>query len=565
MFGYGDSTKISHGIKGRNKETGAPVRSVFDNNMVPHVWAQGVQTFGQNSNGTLYFHGRALFSYRDSAPIGWLMPDGRAALVSSDSYSVTTSAHQSRAQSATRGACHSVPDLDALLGNLRPPCSGDLDACARFESEIDSRLSDRARVRQFIADRIAREDSPIGESAARYLLAHCGLARSFDKIQRDAIAKRERAKAERAKAERARAIEYLKGCAGVYRQGRAALIGNLTDQAAGYELTDSTAPARAIAQAQKRIRKARATAGKANCPPAAWRDAWQAHALLGDIESDLARAFTDRAASLNALARRRARRRLISDYRESHESGYGAKLSDLSAGAHPFEVACAIIRACNLKARAARSLAHNLGRNSSLAETPHASLIARLFAIAEGCEAFSREAENSESKAALRADYDRTRIEREAQARAEREAREAQARADWLAGDSSVTLRRNLAHFARDCGAAYIRAVNIERNESGEITGGILETSKGADVPLTAAIRAFRFIKLVRARGEGWHRNGARVPVGHFQVDSISPSGDFVAGCHRFVWQDIEALALALGVADLSPDDSAVVRPARAA
>lgn len=555
---FGNGTKTHHGIKARNKETGAPVKSIFDNSMVAHVWAQGVQTFGQSANGNLYFHGRALFSYRDSAPIGWLLNDG-AALLSSDSYSISTSRHQTEALHAARAATYGIPDLDELLGDLRPPCSGDLDACERFESTIESRLADRARVRRFVADRIARDDKPIGESAARFVLNLCGLSRSFDKIRRDAIRKVERAKAERAKAERGAAIDRLKGTAAIYRQGRAALVDNLAGQANGWQLIESTAPARLIEQAQKRIRKARATAGKANCPPAIWRDAWQAHNLLGDLAPDLARALADRAAMLSARDRREARRRQIRAFRNPIEGNFGATIE---TGMHPYQQACAIVRACRLQARAARDLAHNLARSARPDGSPIA-LSARLANIAERLGEFEHAADSSESMKAARLDYDARRAEREAADFAQREAAELQARADWLVGRETLNGWR--PYFARDCGAAYIRASMIERDAAGNITGGILETSQGANVPLTAAIRAFRFIKLVRARGEGWHRNGARVPVGVFQVDSISPTGDFVAGCHRFAWQDVEALALSLGVADLAPDESALVRPARAA
>jgi hypothetical protein len=90
------------------------------------------------------------------------------------------------------------------------------------------------------------------------------------------------------------------------------------------------------------------------------------------------------------------------------------------------------------------------------------------------------------------------------------------------------------------------------------VRGKKLETSQGADVPLSDAVKVFRFVKLCRERGEGWRRNGARVPVGGFQVDSVEPSGDFVAGCHRINWPEIVSAARQAGVLDLEPSADAV-------
>jgi hypothetical protein len=558
MFGTGNGTRIDHGSKGRNKETGAPVRSKFDNDMTPHVWAQANQTFGQNSNGTIYFYGRALYSYRNTAPIGWIMPDGRTALISCDSYSITTSRHQGGARQATRGASYLVPDLDDLLRNAaRPPCSGDIDACERFESGIDSALSDKAHIRRFVADRIARDDKSLSESAARFLLSNCGLSRSFDKIQRDAFAARDKAKAKARAEQQKQAIGRLEHTAALYRRGRAAMIESLTNSLGQYELTNPAAPAAKIETVQKAIRASRSQAGKAKTPPAIWRDAWLAHELLPDLATDLAAAFQARARALSLADRREARRRLIRAFRLSHSENFGTKIeSDM----HPYHVASAIVRACERKGTAARNLANHL-RAACPEFGPLAAIAVRLDQMADGLAAFNKAAREGETLPRLGAEYAAQEQERKERERAEREAAELQARADWLAGKAGAYR----PYFARGNGAAYIRAVDVTRNLAGMITGGTLETSQGANVPLVAAIRAFRFIKLVIASGKAWHRNGARVPVGSFQIDTIQPNGDFIAGCHKFDWLDVQALALSLDVADLAPDDSALVRAARAA
>lgn len=555
---FGNGTKTSHGITGRNKETGEIVRSHFNSSMCAHVWAQGTQTFGQSSTGNLYFYGRALFSYRDSAPIAWLFPNG-AALISQDSYSVTTTGHQREAYMAARGATYYVPDLNELLRYAdMTPAYGDIDSCNEFEIRIESSLRDRNHIRRYVSERIA----PIGElseESARFLLSLCGLSRSFEKIRREAIAKAGRAKRAAKREKQKRAIAYLSGVAKAYRAGAPKMAEILAGKASQWELgRPDHAAQRLIDEAQARIRAARAAAGKANTPAPVWRDAWRAHQALADLAPDLARAIANRERAESLKNRIEIRRRLVQAFRLSHSENFGTRFSAEDSN---FEKANAIARACEVKARAARILAQHLHGPLGQGRNSFAAISARLDRLSVTLQDFAQKIRESESFAAMRAEFERQEIERKAREIAEREAREAQARADWLAGK----IMDPAPYFAKDNGAAYIRAINVERDSAGNITGGILETSRGAEVPLVAAIRAFRFIKLIRQRGETWHRNGARVPVGHFQIDSIQPSGDFVAGCHRFDWRDVESLAISLGVADLAPDDSALVRQPRAA
>lgn len=75
-------------------------RQVFTGQEVPHIFAQRSQDSARNSNGTLYFRGDTLFSYRDSFPIARFFGD--IVLFNADSYSVTTGKHQSWARQALR-------------------------------------------------------------------------------------------------------------------------------------------------------------------------------------------------------------------------------------------------------------------------------------------------------------------------------------------------------------------------------------------------------------------------------------------------------------------------------
>lgn len=67
-------------------------RTVFSGDEVPHIFASRSQDSGRNSNGTLYFRGDTLYSYRDSFPIARFYGD--VVLWNDDKYSVTTSKHQ---------------------------------------------------------------------------------------------------------------------------------------------------------------------------------------------------------------------------------------------------------------------------------------------------------------------------------------------------------------------------------------------------------------------------------------------------------------------------------------
>lgn len=173
----------------------------------------------------------------------------------------------------------------------------------------------------------------------------------------------------------------------------------------------------------------------------------------------------------------------------------------------------------------------------------------------------------SDAAAIVRADVEREKRERAEAEQRERErerfAKAAEFRRAWLAGERERGYSADGGRLSDETGGALIRATGVERDASGAIVGGLLETSHGADVPLAHAVKAFRFVKLVRERGETWRRNGRTIRVGHYQIDAID-AGGFTAGCHRINWGEIERLARELGVLDAPADDSAVIQSAHA-
>lgn len=127
---------------------------------------------------------------------------------------------------------------------------------------------------------------------------------------------------------------------------------------------------------------------------------------------------------------------------------------------------------------------------------------------------------------------ERRRIEKERIEALDEFERQTEMRARWLDGGSiwGGTLRT-------ENNGALLR-----------VKGENLETSMNATVPLAHAIKAFRFVKLLRQSGEAWQRNGKTVRVGHFQVDRIEANGDIKAGCHFIEWTEIERIARKIGV-----------------
>lgn len=135
------------------------MKTVFDNDMVAHTWAQQSQDHGRNAKDSFYFRGPTIYSYRDRYPIGHFIDaqDGiRTVLIWSGYYGVTTSAHTSRALRATSHyrqfrVPYVVPrnadDHKANLADLVSTYEGHLRGIARAKSyaEYQIQLTREAR------------------------------------------------------------------------------------------------------------------------------------------------------------------------------------------------------------------------------------------------------------------------------------------------------------------------------------------------------------------------------------------------------------------------------------
>lgn len=87
----------------------------------------------------------------------------------------------------------------------------------------------------------------------------------------------------------------------------------------------------------------------------------------------------------------------------------------------------------------------------------------------------------------------------------------------WIAGTSNVRPAYDAGTFAR---------INTAR--------GIVETTRGATVPIEHACRLARMYAVtVRRGGQSWP-DGAGPMVGHYRVNKIGADGSLVIGCHEF-------------------------------
>ena len=479
---------------------------VFNNSMVAHVWAQQTQATGRSSKGQFYFDGRVLFSYGRHYVAAYALPHPNGALIyllNGDSYSETTSRHVSRARVAAHGTRHTVPGLTELSRVLE---SG-LNAWT-YPTDSNGRVvptPQRASIshRREVLPAIKRhfESYWPGETVAARILDAMG-QRNAASVAAALGRKITRAKAAKVKEEAAEAAKEARYIANQTPAEIEAVIRNI--------LGRSHAPETRLKEQNVRLlytmREAKARG---------WNKVAEAIKLRRALVRAALRDFTKHhAAAQLRNEKREAIVNLRTCIRAARETGL-----DANRAACAFEnLACAFTKLNN--------------------------------AIGEIIPADTFAANITNAQLARQASAQKRR-----EAEAAHHAAQVQYRAAWLVGSKE---RAPYATGQLSCpmGGALLRAVNVQRNGAGEVVAGTLETSHGAQVPLDHALRVFAFLKLVRARGVAWTRNGARLRVGHFQVDSVAPNGDFVAGCHRITWAEVARLSDVLGVAELAPSDT---------
>lgn len=483
----------------------------YNNSQVAHVWAQGDETkSGQSNNGNFYFEGRNLFSYGSHFLVGRIMADG-VALLNADSYSVSTSGHQSDASRAISHRDHfyipRLTDFATILARLDR--KSEFSAEGRKHLKADARklllerASDLTRRRNAYRYESASDHDDRDESGA-YIARLAGIPLAqWESIKRqraklDAAEERKRQRREH-KDSIARAIHYADMSDSEWRQFMA------KDQSKYQSFYDGEAKAlyHAIktAKAEKFSAKRRAILKERRADALRRKNGYESINASYYRWTMIRRAIAGVRAAVGVLA---AESPYPIPTRESAVASLAAKFAELSN--------------CSAFPEATRQ---RLRDQSEALQTIRDNMAEELRQYCEA-EAARRDAERAEAARLAT-------LKREEQIAA------------WHKG-APVRI-----HFDAESGGAAIR-----------IVGDQLETSHGATVPLAHAVKAFRFVKLVRQRGVAWERNGKTIRVGHFQIDRIDAEGNFTAGCHKFTWPEIERAAILAGVAEESADDSAV-------
>ena len=107
----------------------------------------------------------------------------------------------------------------------------------------------------------------------------------------------------------------------------------------------------------------------------------------------------------------------------------------------------------------------------------------------------------------------------------------------WRQGDPSAVLRNpwNLPVMLR------IRTFNAD--ESAQYAVAQVETSRGARIPVSHAIRGLRFVRSVVQRHEAFQTNGHTFHLGNYKIDRIDVDGTLTADCHVISYAEIESIA----------------------
>lgn len=473
------------------------MKTVFSGDMLFHVWAQNSQSEGRRTDGRVFFDGPTLYSYGRHFALGHVMPDG-ATLLNADSYSISTSQHQRQTKSAAReGRTYRVPALTDLVHSYQ------------FRT-------DPTAARDSIVRHVTQHALAMPDESAVYLLTLAKRPRAWPSIKAAA----ERAKAKAAKAAKAREIASRKADAERMAGMSDAAFSDLMAAREGAKNwgkfpTDRDWP-------RTEYRNARPSENVAELATELHRLNVSAKAHCGKrIQATIAARLKAARTRARSLAKWESHGDALAQWGRVKEAGRTLYRQRMETGP--------LSRDANKRLGAIAQWFLDHARARLIGPDGRAML----ESIVANCATLESEAAARET--------------------AERMERERAAREAWLAGGGERWTR-----FSDAQGGAMLRARGVERDESGAIVAGTLETSHGADCPLPHALKAFAFVRRVVATGQAWHANGHTIRVGHFRVDSIAPDGTMRAGCHTIHLAEMERLAAALDVADLPPSDSAL-------
>lgn len=516
------------------------MKTVFNRDMVAHVWANRSQHYGRTSSGNFYFEGPTLYSYGSHYVVGHFMPDayerdGRPlVLLNSGSASMTTSRHQAAARMALAGVSRlEVPGLEQsdVYGVAHNGAWRIVDI---LTGAMRRAAADAARPRIRNATRAGHL-----EVADQYRRDALHLA-TVDAGRRD-LEPHQRKRARAA----VRALSAAVPPAGASRE-------------------DAEAYARALNRDQWRddMRRDAERAARIADMVHGHRDAGQAMEAGRALES-----FDHHAGRVADLCKR-GRLRTPPDFvaaRRYVESVRDAIAADVRAA----EIAEARARWPSLERRIRDAMAQADALDlRDIERYEGRRIVAALADVEPGVrdlwEAMRARIEEAERMAAAERGAAQLAHARAmyADGRFSEAARAAQAAVHNLQGDGQEDARRLAAdangrlseQWEREAAewragerSQYPRALQDGRRYVLRVRGDRIETSGGAHIPASAAPAAWRLISGHAARGTGETiRPGVR--MGNFTLDAVHGNGDIVAGCHVIEFAELQRAAAALGL-----------------
>lgn len=455
-----------------------PKKTVFDVNMVIHVWAQQKQQYGRNAKGSIYFDGPTLYSYGAHFPMAsFASPD--VVLFNAKESTNTTSEHQ-------RKAWHSVKDKRRF--EVQNPLASTPEQHAENLAAIVSAAEDALEIATRARSGFRQRIGAISRARTCADRAHAYQREFFPRKRKAPITLPDLAPFERMAQLAESRVHFLSA------------LGSLRD----VKLTPVN-----VRRVDDVIRATRSALFYAAVYKRLGGD-W------GTKEFNPSEVFR-----LNRKAQAIARK---------------AKRVIPAATYHP-------------------SLDHNMATCLDVSPSSYSEETDALspdiwkkgdYRWKRGYSAFDEFARTFKTETERRA----ARLESEensrrwAAERLERERRAAEERAEREALRNAPLTERVVAW--RDG-----RAVDIGHESACmlRLKGDDVQTSWGATFPAEHARRAWPLIRAVYAAGKAWRTNGHKIPLGHFQVDSIDTDGTLTAGCHTLARSEIENCARLLGLA----------------
>ena len=93
-------------------------------------------------------------------------------------------------------------------------------------------------------------------------------------------------------------------------------------------------------------------------------------------------------------------------------------------------------------------------------------------------------------------------------------------------------------------GESYNLGYGVTSSTLLRVKGDVIETSRGAEIPLSDAPRLWALVQTVVTAGRGVDLN---YKVGVYRLTAISPLGNITVGCHYIEYSELKRIALQLG------------------